>query len=102
MPKYTNPSLQHMQFMESAQMNDATFCDWFYRFQALAINMFKWKGLPDTIDERFLEYTLFCDGIAVFFKDVDMEDYLALQCMIGGELNVYRIPKYRRAYAVNG
>lgn len=102
MPKYSNPSLQHKQFMESAQMNDATFCDWFYRFQALAINMFKWNGLPDTIDERFLEYTLFCDGMAVFFKDEIMEEYLALQCMIGGELNVYRIPKYRRAYAVNG
>ena len=54
MPKYSNPSLQHKQFMESAQMNDATFCDWFYRFQELAINMFKWNGFPVTIAFRLV------------------------------------------------
>ena len=62
--------------------------------------MFEWRNLPDTVDPRFLELTLFANGMAVFFKDED--DYLALQCVISGPLDVYRIPTRRRAYAVNG
>lgn len=64
--------------------------------------MFEWKNIPDSIDPRFLELSLFADGMAVFFKDDVMDKYLALQTMIGGQLNVYRIPKTRRAYASNG
>ena len=63
--------------------------------------MFEWKNLPDSIDPRFLELVLFSDGMAVFFKD-EVLGYLALQTMIGGNLDVYRIPKIRRAYATNG
>jgi hypothetical protein len=63
--------------------------------------MFEWKNLPDTVDDRFLEYTLFMDGDAVFFKDEEL-GYLALQCAMNGGFNVYRIPIRRRAYAVNG
>lgn len=64
--------------------------------------MFEWRGLPDSIDPRFLELTLCSDGMAVFFKDDVMDKYLALQTMIGGNLDVYRIPKIRTAYAANG
>ena len=64
--------------------------------------MFDWKNLPDSVDARFLELSLFGDGMCVFFKDEDMDDYLALRCMIGGRLNVYQIPTERRAYASNG
>lgn len=74
---------------------------YYNRLTELAISMFEWKNLPSTIDKRFLELTLFSDGMAVFFKD-EVLDYLCLQCMIGGNLDVYRVPKYRRAYATNG
>ena len=63
--------------------------------------MFEWKNLPDTVDPRFLELTLFTDGQAVFFRD-EVMGYLALQNALGGEFDVYRIPKNRRAFAVNG
>jgi hypothetical protein len=72
----------------------------------LSIAMFEWKNLPSSIDERFLEMTLFTDGHAVFFKDESLsteedEQYLALQVLFNGKLDVYRIPIRRRAYAVN-
>lgn len=63
--------------------------------------MFEWKNLPPTIDQRFLELTLFTNGMAVFFKD-DVMGYLGLQCMIGGKLNVYNIPTDRQAFATSG
>ena len=63
--------------------------------------MFDWKGLPDSVDVRYLELALFGDGMAVFFKD-EVLGYLTLRCAIGGQMNVYRIPTKRRAYAANG
>lgn len=88
-------------FDESLDLNQATYIQYYNRLTELAISMFEWKNLPSSIDERFLELTLFSDGMAVFFKD-DVLDYLCLQCMIGGNLDVYRVPKYRKAYATNG
>lgn len=89
-------------FDESLAMNDYTYIQYAYRLMELSISMFEWKNLPEGIDERFLEMVLFTDGQAVFFKDDELGDYLALQCLINGKLNVYRIPINRRAFAVNG
>lgn len=89
------------QFWDSALMNNSLYRYYFYTLTQLAISMFEWKNLPETIDARYLELTLFTNGCAVFFKDEDM-GYLALQTLINGQLNVYRIPKRRRAFSVNG
>lgn len=89
------------QFWESAAVNNATFRQYYNRLTELSISMFEWKNLPDTVDPRYLELTLFTDGQAVFFKDEEI-GFLALQNAKGGKFNVYRIPVNRRAYAVNG
>lgn len=86
---------------ESALLNNRTYLQYYNRLLELAINMYEWKNLPDSVDERFLELTLFSDGMAVFFRDEILGE-LCLQCMIGGELDVYRIPIDRTAYATNG
>ena len=89
------------QFWESAIMNNSTFRQYYNRLVELSISMFEWKNLPDSVDPRFLELTLFTDGQAVFFED-EVMGFLALQNAIGGGFDVYRIPTNRRAYAVNG
>ena len=102
------------QFWESANANSIAQQYYLSRLSELAMSMFKWKELPDSIDARFLEYTLFYEGAAVFFKDKDLTErnlskneqeeggtYLALQVVLGGDLNVYRVPNNRKAYAVN-
>ena len=86
----------------SVYLNDRTYQHYYNRLTELAISMFEWTGLPDSVDPRFLELTLFSDGMAVFFKDDVMDKYLALQTMIGGNLDVYRIPITRTAFAQNG
>lgn len=88
-------------FDESAMMNVGTYHMYLDRLTELALSMFEWKNLPEEIDERFLELTLFKDGKALFFYD-DALGYLTLQCTFNGGFNVYRIPIKRRAYAVNG
>lgn len=88
-------------FWQSAELNNASYIQYYDRLTELSISMFEWRNLPDTVDPRFLELTLFANGMAVFFKN-DVDEYLALQCAISGPLDVYRIPIRRRAYAVNG
>lgn len=89
------------EFWESGLLNNATFRQYYNRLTELAISMFEWKNLPETIDPRFLELVLFTDGQAVFFKDEEL-GYLCLQNMSSGNWNVYRVPKNRRAFSVNG
>ena len=92
---------RHNTFNESARKNLWEYNQYFRRLTELAISMFEWKNLPESVDARFLELTLFKDGQAVFFQD-EVLGYLGLQVLINGRLDVYRIPKERRALAVNG
>ena len=88
-------------FEESLITNNRTYGQYLERLTELSVSMFEWKNLPDSIDPRFLEITLFTDGQAVFFKD-EVMGFLCLQVIINGRLNVYRVPIDRRAFAVNG
>lgn len=118
-------------FWESAQMNNRTYLHFYDRGVELAISRFEWKNLPETIDERFLELTLFSKGAAVFFKDELLDSpvpivpeniviigndnepvykdnltgkgsYLALPMITNGRLDIYNKPLVRRAIANNG
>lgn len=85
----------------SAELNNKTYIDYYDRLMELALNVFEWENLPPTVDERFLELTLYEMGYCLYFNDPIIGN-LALTCTIGGRLDVYRIPILRRAYAVNG
>lgn len=89
------------KFWESGLVNNATYMQYYNRLVELSISAFKWEGLPDSVDERYLELVLFSDGQAVFFEDEEL-GFLTLQNAMNGGFNVYRIPKNRQAYSVNG
>ena len=79
-------------FGESLLMNNATYMQ-------LSVSMFEWKNLPSTCDVRYLELALFMNGSAVFFQDDVLEDYVALDVICSGRLDVYGNPVLRRAYS---
>lgn len=93
--------VKERQFWESASMNNSQFLLYYNRLVELAICMFEWKNIPDSIDPRYLELCLFSEGKAIWFKDEVLGD-LALRCTISGGFDVYRVPLRRRAYAING
>lgn len=88
-------------FFDTATLNNATYRMFYDELSNLALSVYKWYNLPPTVDERFLEQTLYNYGMCVFFED-EVMGHLALTTMIEGPLNVYRIPIRRRAYATNG
>ena len=89
------------RFWQSAKNNNMLYIKHYNQLVELAISMFEWKNLPETIDTRYMELSLFRYGKVVFFKD-EVLDFLALQCAVGGGFNVYGIPTKRNAIAVNG
>lgn len=99
-------------FDESLRRNNGTYRFYLDRLTELSISMFDWQNVPDSIDPRFLETTLFLNGSAVFFKDEDLREenidgeedgtLLALPVAMNGNFDLYNIPTRRTAYATNG
>lgn len=89
---------KHNIFDESLILNNLTYRQYLNRLTELAISMFEWKNLPDTVDARYLELHLFETGCMVYFKD-DVIGDLCLNCIVNGRLDVYGNPLLRRAYS---
>lgn len=89
------------QFFTSMLQNSVSWQYYYNRLKEIAISCIEWKNLPDTVDSRFLELTLFEDGAGVYFND-DVLGNLFLQATLDGRLNVYREPIKTKAHAVNG
>lgn len=99
---------QNDNFVDSAALNNATYSFYYNRLKELAISVFDWQNLPDSVDARYLELELFEKGTAIFFEDKDLflfgeqSTYLCLQCLNNGSFDVYRNPINRRAIGNNG
>lgn len=88
-------------FGSSLEGNMSSYWQYIDRLTEIAVSVFEWKNLPDTVDERFLEMTLYNNGCAVFFRDPDLGE-LALPVAANGRWNIYNEPIRRRAYATSG
>lgn len=80
------------------RLNIITRDNYFVMLLNLAISCIEWKGLPDTVDPRYLEYTLLTEGSAVFFREPDVGD-LALNVNAVAPYTVYGIPVRREAHS---
>lgn len=85
-------------FDESAILNNRTYVQYVNRLTELAISIFEWSGLPESVDSRYIELHLFSNGCMVYFDDEVMGN-LCLDCTYNGGLDVYGYPILRRAYS---
>lgn len=81
-------------------LNNATWSSWFNRLYAIAMSVFKWEGLPATVDERFMEMVLFWRGNGLYFSD-EIMGQLFLPMATASDLDVYGYPKLRQAVSYN-
>lgn len=63
-----------------------------YMLEELACNRFKWIGLPESVDERYVELCLLYGGLLVFYYDMRYSRYLAVQATGIGSINVFDNP----------
>lgn len=74
------------------------FHDYYSRLKNIALSVFKWDGLPETCNARFLENTLYNDGQAIFVND-DNVGFLNLKAVPASTLNVYNEPTAYTAFS---
>lgn len=88
-------------FDESLLGNTATFGQYLRVLSELAVSMFEWQNVPESIDVRYLEMQLFLSGVVVWFKDEELENQpqLCLSCLPSGNFDVYGYPTRRTAYS---
>ena len=81
-------------------LNDLTFHTLYDKFKLIAMNEWKWEGLPDGIEPRHIERLLFSYGKGCFFRATNM-GFMVLECAPGGDVNVYGDPLWYRAHGFN-
>lgn len=79
------------QFPEEIPSGYELVVNYFYWLKLLALTVFKWNNLPETVNERFLEETLFNKGKILFFNDTSL-GFLVLPCNAESDLNIYGEP----------
>ena len=87
-------------FGNAATINNLTYQDYYKRLRLLALSMFEWENLPDTMDARYLEKSLYYFGLACFCYDWRM-GWLSLRCIPSAELNIYEEAVSYTAYSIN-
>lgn len=92
---------QNEQYFRSLLENNWSYLQYEDMLTEIALSRFDWQGLPDTIDQRYMERALLFQGKALYFKDEVMGD-LALKVTLNSKFNVYGIPTLRQAYGENG
>lgn len=88
-------------FDESLLGNTATYGQYLRVLSELAVSMFEWQNVPESVDVRYLEMQLFLSGLAVWFQDEELENkpQLCLSCLPAGNFDVYGYPTKRTAYS---
>lgn len=79
------------KFFESLALNDETFYDYLDRFRRIALARFEWVNLPESMDSRWLELTLYNYGKASVLKDENL-GIINTKCANNNRLNIYGLP----------
>lgn len=90
--------------MARRQRGRAYYNNWYQYYTRqlieLALTVYKWEGLPDSVDPRFLEEQLLRNGKVVFVKSPTI-GYATLQVIETGSIDQYFTPTQRYAIAPN-
>lgn len=86
------------EFIDTAWVNDATYWDYLERLKKVAMSMFEWVGLPDSMNARYIEKSLYYHGTAALLYDETL-GYINTNCASSGQINIYGIPTALNCYS---
>lgn len=89
---FDESSYKLLSYKSVAQMaNNMTFSYYYYKLMLIARSLFKWEGLPNNMDERWIEKYLFTSGKCIFYKDPTL-GYMVAGFGQEGGINCYGDP----------
>ena len=78
-------------FRDAVLLNNDTYRDYLERMKKIALSMFEWENLPDTMNARYLEMCLYYKGQAALLYDNDY-GFINTQAADSGYINIYGLP----------
>ena len=85
-------------WLDSAYLNDSTYNDYLNRMEKICLSIFEWVNMPDSMDSRYLEKTLFYYGQASLLKDSEY-GFINTRASDNGYLNIYELPTKLHCYS---
>lgn len=82
---------KNLEFIDSMLVNNQTYFDYLERFKKIALSMFEWVNLPESMNQRYLEECLYYKGQASLLKDEEL-GFINTQCCSNGQINIYGLP----------
>lgn len=91
-------------FWQNANYNSRVYTKNLDECLALAMNRFRWYGLPETCDQRYLELQLHKMGVATIAYDESMTQkvWCSVMATLSGKYNMYGLPIEWRALGESG
>lgn len=91
MIKKTRKRGLNSSFEDAILINSQTYIDYLERMKKIALSMFEWVNLPDTMNARYLEMCLYYKGQAALLYDEDY-GFINTQAADSGYINIYGLP----------
>lgn len=79
------------QFEDAMLLNSRTYTDYLERMKKIALSMFEWVNLPNSMNARYLEMCLYYKGQAALLYD-ENNGYINTQAADSGYINIYGLP----------
>ena len=87
-------SRNNLSFIDSNLLNNDTYYDYVDRFKKIALSIFEWVNLPESMDARYLEKCLYYDGVASLQlgNTQEVKSLVNSRVAPGGYVNMYGLP----------
>lgn len=86
------------EFQDALILNTETYRDYLERLKKIALSMFEWVNLPDTMNARYLEMSLYYRGQCALLHDPDY-GFINTQACDSGYINIYGLPTLVNCYS---
>lgn len=96
--KKTRKKGLNSEFSDAMLINSATYVDYLERMKKIALSMFEWVNLPDSMSAKYLEECLYYRGQAALLWDEDY-NFINTQAADAGYINIYGLPTKLNCYS---
>lgn len=83
---------------DAVLVNNATYTDYLERFKKIAMSIFEWVNLPDSMDARYIEKCLYYLGAAGLLHTEEY-GFINTKATSAGDFNIYGLPTMIQCYS---
>ena len=91
-------AFNNKDYVKMVFSNESAIADYENRMMRICLSMFEWVNLPESMNQRFLEKSLYFFGRASLLY-TEKYGYINLNCVSNGYINLYDLPTKLNCYS---